>query len=225
MSSEELDAKPTQPVPQEEILEARADAGDVKEMSALEHFHVAGQLQLVGQPQKDVANIWNALMGSRAGALKEPSMAKMKHLDASEKRKIRDAREHLTAIGRRYFATKKELKEGSSAFQQYKKSEEAKKFYTQVSSYYNDHVKELINEVYQSEQRVLQSHVDAPLQGPEAQEYNQTPVDVPPSIPARVLKLSEGPIVVENPWRHPHRPNKAKAPKSMKALVRTAGSE
>ena len=174
MSSEELDAKPTQPVPQEEIQEARADAGDVKEMSALEHFHVAGQLQLVGQPQKDVANIWNALMAPGA-ALKEPSMAKMKHLDASEKRKIRDARAHLNAIGRRYFATKKELKEGSSAFQQYRKSEEAKKFYTQVSSYYNDHVKELINEVYQSEQRVLQSHVDAPLQGPEAQEYNRTP--------------------------------------------------
>ena len=90
MSSEELDAKPTQPVPQEEIQEARADAGDVKEMSALEHFHVAGQLQLVGQPKQDVATIWNALMGPErmgpgAGALKEPSMAKMKHLDASER--------------------------------------------------------------------------------------------------------------------------------------------
>ena len=103
MSSEELDAKPTQPVPQEEILEARADARDVKEMSALEHFHVAGQLQLVGQPQKDVANIWNALMGPGVGALKEPSMAKMKHLDASEKQKIRDAHNHLNTIGRDFF--------------------------------------------------------------------------------------------------------------------------
>ena len=78
------------------VKEAREDAAEAIEKSALEQFHAAGQLGGKG------SRIWNTLMSEskeHLGVLKPGFLAKMHHLDSGQKEMLAAAKEQLRTIG------------------------------------------------------------------------------------------------------------------------------
>ena len=74
-TEEPVTGGPTEPVPREEVQQAREDVVERAEKSALEQFHEAGH-------KSGTSAIWNALMGGTGpgeGVLKPEFVKKMAH--------------------------------------------------------------------------------------------------------------------------------------------------